>query len=183
MAQAEIPNNIKRILKTSAVLIFISTFLVVFVGGALARVHNEVKTLEAFMENAKDTQPNFEKSLELYTDQTKSIIEYLLNLRPASKEEYIKFIGEVEAIGQDLSLNIDLTSIENNDPKATLQDSIDYSIKFYGSESNMVEFLKELEMLPYFIKITEATYDSPKFQEDEEKARENVNIKIKLYIK
>ncbi|MBI2463616.1 hypothetical protein HYV57_01530 [Candidatus Peregrinibacteria bacterium] len=62
--------------------------------------------------------------------------------------------------------------------------TLNYSLSFYGSFEQMSDFLKELEKLPYFIKIENINFtDVALVKKEENIPLENVNIKIKLYIK
>lgn len=181
MAATQIPNSLKRILSVTFVLIFISAFVVGFMGGAVDRANADIKKINQFLLDAEGTQPNFEKSLEVYTEETKEIIEHVLELRPESKEEYVNFIAEIESIGQVLSLDLDLQSYEdkNGEPQKTLN----YNVSFYGGLENLVTFLSKLEAMHYYTRIAEIDYKDPKFLEEEQEKLPNINVKIQLYIK
>ncbi len=49
--------------------------------------------------------------------------------------------------------------------------------------SDIEEFLAELELLPYFIKVDSIEYRSLKFADAEERNSENIEIMISLFIK
>jgi Tfp pilus assembly protein PilO len=161
------------------VLILLSSFIVILLGASAAKINNDIKKMKVFLANAEGVQPNFEKSLEIYTQKTEETIQYLLKLRPGTKEEYVEFISRVENIGEKLSLDIDLQSIVDGEDKNT----IGYSISFYGSFENLKNFLTELESLPYYIKIGNIEYRNPKFLDEEEKEVSNINLETQLYIK
>lgn len=156
--------------------------MVLILGHSAAAIHEDVKELNEFLMISKDAKPNFEQSLKLYTDNTKEVIEYLLSLRPNEEEEFIGFIGKVEEIGQSLSLNINLESVEpagKTDLTETPEKTLTYKISFYGSTTNLNEFLKALESLPYFIKIENIIFKSFQY----EKNLPNIELTLKLYIK
>ena len=182
MAQAQMPISIKRIVTITLVLIFISTFTVVVLGISMKSVSKEVKELEVFMEEAKTTQPNFEKSLEIYTDQTEVMINYLLDLRPSEEAEYVEFISQIEDIGDDLSINLNLQSVRFS--KEEDDGTLNYMISFQGGIIDLENFLTELEELAYFIKVKEIDYRSPKdIPEEEIEKAKNIEIKIGLFTK
>lgn len=191
METVQSSNNGKRILNFCLLLTGLSTAIVLIMGWSVANVNKETKGLKYFLSVANDVQPNFEKSLIMYTESSKDIIEFLLKLRPGKEEEYIAFIDEVESIGRKLSLNLKLESFEENSGVSTIKTSgassmktLNYSLSFYGSFQNMSDFLKKLEQLPYFIKVENINFtDVALAQKEENIPLENVNIKIKLYIK
>ncbi len=80
------PEILKRILALSLVLTVIGTVATFVMGATSLSANNDIKTNEYFISVAKDIQPNFEDSLVLYTGETQKIIDFLLDLRPASKE-------------------------------------------------------------------------------------------------
>ncbi|MBT4917042.1 hypothetical protein HON58_01250 [Candidatus Peregrinibacteria bacterium] len=169
-------------MKTSLVLIFIGAFTTVFLGILMGGLNDEVKGLEVFMEEAKTTQPNFEKSLEIYTDQTEIVINYLLDLRPSQEAEYVDFISRIEDIGRDLSLNLDMESVRF--AKEEEDGTLNYMVTFQGGMTDLENFLEKLEGLPYYIKVKEIDYRSPKnLTPDELEKSSNIKIKIGLFTK
>lgn len=186
MRHRTLPNWLKRVLMTSMVLIFLSTFTVVVLGRAVKDMHREIQALSTFLVNAETVQPNFERSLAIYTDATKEVTDYVLSLRPENETEYITFISEVEGIGQDLSLNLDLNSVQqsvDDEGDSTGSNTLDYEVRFYGSMDNLKEFLREIEDIPYFVKVEEISYRNLSQLSEDEIGRENINLKIKLYVK
>lgn len=185
MAEIQIPTKLQRILQISLILIFISTVTVFFIGGSLRRVQKDTSSLRYFLENTQNAQINFEKSLEIYTDRTKEIIDYILELRPETEEEYVQFISQIEQIGTNLGINIELESITDNSTEAAVsaQNSLDYNISFYGTIINLKTFLLELENLDYFIKVEKISYSNASFLTTDEQKRPNITLTIKLYIK
>ncbi|MBI2463617.1 hypothetical protein HYV57_01535 [Candidatus Peregrinibacteria bacterium] len=83
MEAVQTSNNGKRILNFCLLLTGLSTCIMLIMGWSVSDVNKEIKELEYFLATAKDVQPNFEKSLLMYTESSKDIIEYLLKLRPA----------------------------------------------------------------------------------------------------
>lgn len=186
MAQSQIPNAVQRILIISFVLIFISTVVVLFVGRSVTTLHREIAQLETFLANAANVQPNFEQSLIIYTTNTQPVIDYLLALRPASEEDYIAFIAAIEAIEQKLHVKVNLQSIAQG--KDTIikadQKTLDYKVNFYGNTDMLIAFLKELEALPYYIKVADVYYaDSSSLSASAAQTETNITMTIKLYIK
>jgi hypothetical protein len=159
----------------------------VLIGFSLTQTCAENKRTIKFLEIAKDAQPNFEKSLVLYTEQTQDVIIHLLELRPDNESKYIEFISEVEKIGQDLSLNLKIDSYQSiADPKvpaASEQKTLNYQIAFFGSEKNLNQFLSKLESLTYLIKVDMIDYMDLSLVEKNENTQPNINIRIKLYTK
>lgn len=183
MQQTSLPSPLKRVLNLSAVLVFISTFVVIVLGKAAFNIHQDIKTLNQFLINAAEVQPNFEKSLTIYTENTKEVIEYLLSLRPSNNVEYITFISEVEEIGQALSLNLSLKSVDETKTEATAEKTLAYDIYFYGNQTNLTDFLRELEQLPYFIKVNEIRYNTLEASATDEETLPNIHLRIQLYVK
>jgi len=132
MEQIQITDGIKRILSVSFILILISTFVIVFMGYSLKSIHRDIRHLDKFLINSKDIQTNFEQSLMIYTERTQKITNYLFSLRPDSEEKYIKFISDVEDLGQKLNLDLNMQFI-NNIKLFILLDVLDtYEIRIYG---------------------------------------------------
>lgn len=188
MEQLPVTNGTKRTLSLSFILTLISAFTVIFIGTALIHVNSEVKRLNAFLTNAKDIQPNFERSLQLYTESTQKIIDYMLSLRPDSEEDFIGFISDIERLEQKLDLNINLQSLDDlkgTDETSTANTAtLDYQVSFYGNLTDLNNFLSELETLPYYIKVDQIDFiDLAFITEKEEKQNGNISLTIKLYIR
>ena len=183
MAQIQQPSILKRILSISLVFIIISTFIIFLLGKSASGINQDIKGISKFLSLGEEIKPNFEQSLMMYTENTQYIIDYLLELRPDSEEEYITFISEIENIAQKLSLNIDMQSIENFNSDEAESNILDYSINFYGGADDMINFLGELEDLNYFIKVRDIDYKNIEFLDEASLKKENINMKIKLYTK
>lgn len=186
MAQSQIPNAVQRILIIAFVLIFISTVIVLFVGRTVSTMHQDIAQLETFLANAADVQPNFEQSLVIYTTNTQPVIDYLLALRPASEEDYIAFIAAIEAIEQKLHIKVNLQSITQAKDVVIQaeQKTLDYKVDFYGNTDMLTAFLKELEALPYYIKVADVYYMDPSSVNTAAGQTDtNITMTIKLYIK
>lgn len=183
MHQTSLPSPLKRVLNLSAILIFISSFVVVVLGSAVLNTHKDIKMLNQFLLNAEFVQPNFEKSLTIYTENTKEVIAYLLSLRPSNDMEFISFISKVEEIGQNLSLNMSLKSVDTTDSKLLEDKTLAYDVSFYGNMTNLTDFLRELEQLPYFIKVGKISYKSLETSVLEDDPLPNIHLRIQLYVK
>lgn len=185
MAQIEIPNSLKRILAITLVLIFISTVVVVVMGESIKRIYKETNMLHTFLEDSENLQPNFEKSLEVYTGEATEIIKFLSNLRPNTEEKLVDAISSIEDAARKSGLNISLKSTESaTDKEESEGSSIDYDVSFYGSMADMQNFLTELENLSLYIKIEKIDFKETKFlnEKDFEKGK-NINLNIKLHTK
>lgn len=187
MDQANLPNWAQRVLTISSVLIFISTFIVVLIGNSSGKINNEVKELQLFLVNTESIQTNFEKSLQMYTQGTQEIIDYLFSLRPAKEADYINFISMIEEIEQKYSLQITLQSHQDKSgTKKTTGDNeetLDYQISFYGNTTDLNKFLSELENLPYFIRVEKINFVSHDSLDSEKNTESpNITLFIKLYI-
>ncbi|MBI4234890.1 hypothetical protein HY604_01165 [Candidatus Peregrinibacteria bacterium] len=188
MKKIEIPKSIERVLTVATVLIFISALIIFLIGNSLLNINTDIKQLEKFNVKAEETKINFEKSLQMYTEQTSEVIKFLLSLRPENEEQYIRFIAKVEQVAQNHNLKIKLTSVtlpipEKNKP-AQKYSTLNYQIDFYGNIDNLKAFLAELENLPYFIEIAYLNFKNPELITAESEGQlENINLKIKLYIK
>lgn len=170
---------LKSITKIALILVGISTFTVFTLGWSLSNIHNEIKTLRISITRAKEAVPNFEKSLTLYTGDTKPVIDYLMQLRPESEEAYISFINSIENIGQKLDLNLKL---ESNDEPNKIKElkTLQYTVEFYGSIDDLNAFLAELEKMPHFIQVEKMNYASIS---KENERMPNIQVKLNLFIK
>ncbi len=178
MDQPIMPENTKRILSITFILILISTFVLVVVGSSAKSVYKDIKKLDHFVSNSEGLQVNFEESLRIYTERTKVITDYLLSLRPEKEQQYIKFISDVEELGRVSGLNLNLQSTEST-PKA-----LDYTLTFDAGLNKMNDFIRNLEKLPYLILIEDIDYTNPVLYTTNRGSGDgNVKIKIKLYIK
>lgn len=175
------PSNLaKRVFKLSLVLTFVSAFIVLFIGYSLSGMRHDIKELNAFLSATDNLQSNFEQSLKLYTEGTEEAIAHTHSLRPASEIEYIQFISDIENTAEALGVTLDLKSIEIDDKEsATKGSTLDYQLEFFGSKTNLTDFLKELEDLSYYVKIYELNFT----ELSSETAGENIQIKIRLYVK
>jgi len=186
MTQVQISSSLKRILLITLVLIFISTATVVIIGESIKNLGREIEQLNIYLEDAEEIQPNFERSLEVYTKETKQIIDFLSELRPDTEEEIVDAISQIENVGKGLSLNIDLKHLESKsmEDETTERGALSYSISFYGTMADLQNFVRELEKLMLFIKIEEINFEDTKFLDGGElKESKNINMKIVLYIK
>ena len=186
MTQVQISNGLNRILLITLVLIFISTATVVIIGESIKSLGREIEQLNIFLEDAEEIQPNFERSLEVYTKETKQIIGFLSELRPDTEEEIVDAISKIENAGKVLSLNIDLKHLESSstENEETGGEVLCYSISFYGTMTDLQNFVRELEKLMLFIKIEEINFKDTRFLDESElKGDENRNMKSVRYIK
>lgn len=184
MAQIEIPNSLQRILAITLVLVFMSTAVVVVMGESMKRIYKETNMLHEFLEGSEDLQPNFEKSLEVYTGEATEIINFLSNLRPNTEEKLVDAISSIEDAARKSGLSISLKSTESTDKEESEGSSIYYNVSFYGSMTDMQNFLTKLENLPLYIKIEEIDFKETKFLNEKDlKKAKNINFKIKLYTK
>jgi len=189
MVQVQLPSNVNRILKICLILAGIGTFAVIALGVALIRVRTENKLTTRFLEVAKDTQVNFEDSLLVYTEKTRDVIGYLHELRPTRDEVITDFIPQVETIGQDLGLDIQLETykspleVTNKKGKEVTENSIAYKIDFFGSASDLNSFMSSMESLSYFIKIESVDFEDLNYIEKDQNTPQNINLIIKLYIR
>lgn len=190
MVPAQLKNSLMGILKICCILIGISTFTAIVMGISLVNERKENQKMVRFLEVASTTGTNFEDSLAVYTEKARNITDYLLGLRPANEAGFVKFISEVEKIGQDLSLNIKIkTSEETIDPKKKTKvvepKHILYNLSFFGSYSDLMSFLIQLENMQYFIKVDNVSFENPNSMEttQQKEGSPNINIAIKLYTK
>lgn len=181
-----IPYSIKRLLTLSAILIFIGTFTIVVFGQSIKKNNQEIKTLNTFLASAGNLQTNFERSLQLYVEETREITKFLLSIRPATEERYIQFISTIEQIGKDLFLDLNLQYIQPpKDAKEAIDNkTLDYQISFLGTNTELMKFLAELEKLPSYVKIQKIDFSNPALITKEEILQNgNINITISVFIK
>lgn len=188
MVQVQLPNKVERIIKICALLMLMGTFAIIVIGSALIKVQYENVRLEQFLSVGKTTHIDFENSLIMYTEKTRDTITYLLGLRPNNEEEVINFISEIERIGQDTYLDIELAAMEEliktkGKKTAKSEDTISYKISFFGSIDDLNEFLSRIEALPYFVRIENAQYRDISNLEESDYSEPNVTIIIRLYVK
>lgn len=183
------PDNLKQIIKTSFILILISTFTVVLFGYSMTGMNQEISNLKEFLGNAEQIQPNFEKSLQIYTESTRELIDDLFLIRPENEKDFIKFISDIEDIGKKLSVDLGIKSVkeESKVKKAkTVSNSnvLNYEIIFFGRQKDVQKFLVELEKLPYYIGISNIDFINPELITEEETIKGgNIVVAIKLFIK
>jgi Tfp pilus assembly protein PilO len=180
MPQTPIPNIIQRVLNFSLILIFLSMFIVVVIGGATKGIRKEVKGLNAFLAGTETLHENFERSLSMYTDEPRRIIDYVLDIRPETEMEYIDFIGEVEHIGIDQGLDLDLESIGQTSLYST-ESTLGYHVKFFGGEQELEDFIHALEHMPYYVRVDSVDYKTLDLLDAD--SQPNINLKIYLYVR
>ena len=177
------PNTLAKLFHICLVLMLFFFVTNIILGVSNKKLALDIEILEVFLGNAVDVRPNFEESLNLYTEGTQDSIEYVQTLRPSSEQEYIQFISSVEAIGQELSLSVNLESLEVPKPD-NLGEILRYRIDFFGGQHDLLAFLRELEALPYYIRIEGIQYESLEFiglaKVD---LNENIVLTIQLYVR
>jgi hypothetical protein len=178
-----LPNPIKRLFIVGTVLLFISTAVILILSRSILHLRKDIQFEEQFIASAEMVQPNFERSLNAYTDDTKQTIEYVLELRPESESELIHFINEIETIGEQLNLNIDLESLSKEktpgDPSATLS----YELNFYGNYEQSIAFLEALEAMTYYVRILSFEFSDPSLSDDTSILIPNVSLTFQLYVR
>lgn len=196
-------NKIRHTGRITLLLIMVSAVIIAVTGFGINVSSGKIKVLRKYLENAETVQPNFEKSIVLYTTKTEKVFSRLMQMRPSSEEEYVNFIANIEAIGKQLSLNVGIKS-ENDDKEVknnkavngdktgkdnevkkdnAAANTITYVISFYGTGEDLKSFVAALQDLPYFIRISEVTYRNLDNLSDAEKKEMNISLKIELFIK
>lgn len=153
--------------------VFLVTNIVI--GYALNGIHDDIKETQHFLDLAKDVKPNFERSLTLYTEGAEDAILNVKTLRPDSETEYIKFISSVEEIGDELSLDLELESLGKTAEKSGFGNTLNYKIRFYGGQNEMLKFLTELEALPYYLRVDTLHFETLELVK-------NIDLTVSLYV-
>ena len=181
----QMQNNIKKISRITLLLLALSAVVIFIAGFQVTSAAREIKVLKKYLENATAVQPDFEKSIVLYTTKTEKVFSHLMQLRPANEEDYVTFISNLEDIGKRLSLDLSVKSGSEDDSKSApgVQKTIPYSITFYGTESDLKDVITALLDLPYFIRFDAVEYRNLDVLSADEKKEPNNVLKIKLYIK
>lgn len=171
--------------KISFVLIFVSSFIMIAIGFALQRVHEENLVLQAFLDDAQNIQVDFENSLSMYTESIQGNLDYLTSLRPENESGYIEFITRVEDLAQDYGLTLDVQTLDRSDkPDSTGSNYVDYILNFYSSADQLWSFVKSLEGLPYFVRVVDLDFVSLGGANSEEDfSLPNVSLTLRLYVK
>lgn len=176
-------NPLKKIFNICLVLMVFFFSVNVILGTSLKTLKRDIKVLELFLINADTVKPNFEESLNLYTQGAQESIEYVDTLRPDTETEYIAFISSVEGIGQELALGVDLESLDSPKPDA-LGETLRYRLEFFGSQNDLLVFLEELEALPYYIRVEEVSFESLEYVTSRQtELAPNVVLTIQLYVR
>jgi hypothetical protein len=179
----EVKNLHQRSASLSSLLIFISGFIVLVIGYSTAKINDDIKELEKFVEDTIDLQPNFERSLQLYTENTEDAIAFVHSLRPATESEFVEFINTIENLGQAQSLNLELSSLADFDVQVNNSgsESLNYELGFYGSTDDLSKFLLGLRDLPYYMRIVSIDY--ARLNASKEITKPNITLRIQLYVK
>ncbi|MBP9718561.1 hypothetical protein KBD59_04685 [Candidatus Gracilibacteria bacterium] len=167
------------------ILIVIGSFIILLIGRATARIHDETKELKTFLATSDNIKQNFERSLKVYTASTQLIIQHLAKLRPHDEESFIEFISKIEAIGQKLDIKIELQSLDSANTKAIgAMKTLDYRVLFNGTMQDLENVINEVQKLPYYVKVSEIRYLTPELARETDKAdAQNINLRINLFIK
>ncbi len=184
--EVPIPLKFESIFRICLVLTFVSAFAIFFIGHADSELRGEAKVIEKFLEAAADLQPNFEKSLTMYTENTQETMDYLELLRPEDENGYIQFISTVENLGQTQGVNLSLQILDGDIvvKDETGSHYIDYKVQFYGREDQVLSFLSEMEALPYFTRVMDIHFQSFEFIEAGKVSDvPNVTLTLRLYVK
>jgi hypothetical protein len=178
-------NNLKKTSRITVLLLIISALTMLVAGFQVTSASRGIKVLKKYLENAEAIQPDFEKSIILYTTKTEKVFEHLMKLRPANEEDYVAFISSLENIGKQLSLDLGVKSAvedTSGDKKDALK-TLAYNISFYGTQEDLKKVISSLQDLPYFIRFDEVSYRDLDGLSQEERKEPNNAVKIKLYIK
>jgi len=169
--------------RLGAVVLFFSTFIMGVVGYSVRSIHDEIKILNQFMINAEEVQPNFESSLQLYTENTEKAIAFVHDLRPDDELDYIAFISELESLGQSLGMKLSLSSDEAaSGVDGTGSNSLVYEVQSYGSYDQLVNLMSGLESMPYYLRIDSFEYASLSSLDASDLERPNVSLNLRLYV-
>lgn len=186
MLKIRTTSRLQRILQVNLLLISISAFIVISIGISLKSLKRDVNSLNAYLVAASDVQPNFEKSLSLYTDTTKDALVFVDSIRPGSEAEYVQFISMIEDIAQEMSIpiNIDTIGTQAIASSSERSPSIKYSVSFFGSRKDLATFLRKLETLPYYVRVDSLDFKSLDFiAQEKTKSLPNVSLILRLYVK
>ncbi|MEK7146203.1 MAG: hypothetical protein AAB802_03390 [Patescibacteria group bacterium] len=167
-----------RILNVCFVLTLISTLAIAVLSFSLNRVQQENKRITAFVNSAGELSSNFEQSLQMYTENTQEAIAFIDTIRPNNENEYIAFITELETLGQELSLDVDVETLSGN------KDTLQFSVEFYGSKRNLMDFLVAIEELTYYVRVDEFSLtELPTEITTSRNASPNIQLILSLYVK
>lgn len=173
----------QSVVRLGALALGFTMIVIGVIGYSTRAIHNENKLLEQFMENAKGVQPNFESSLQIYTENTESAIAFVHNLRPDDELDYIQFISDLENLGQSLGLDLSLVSNEGaSGVDATGSNALGYRVQFYGSYDQLHEFMMGLEALPYYLRIDSLDYAALSSLDEMQLEKPNVSLILRLYV-
>lgn len=155
------------------------------IGYALQSVHRENVVLQAFLDDAQNIQVDFENSLSVYTESIQTSLDYLSSLRPQNESGYITFITQVEDIAQDYDLQLNIqTSDKALKPDSTGSFYVDYQLSFNSNADQLWSFVKNLEELPYFVRVVELDFSSlERATLESDYSIPNVSLTIRLYVK
>lgn len=174
-----------KILKTSLIFVFLSSFGVCALGFSVQKIHLENQSINSFLDIAKNAQPDFEKSLSMYTENTQKDIDYIDDLRPSGEMAYIDFLSKLEDLAQAGGFVIDISTIsDSGSVDDTGSKYLDYEVDFYGSEEQLMQFLYGIQELPYFVRVLSFDYTSlDGVLDKKEFDLPNVILTIRLYVK
>lgn len=175
--------SIKRVINFSLLMILLGSFSIFLVGASSLSIKADIDKGQSFIKTAEEMRPNFEDSLLLYTGNTQKIIDFLLKLRPRTEEDFIAFITSLEKVGKELSLNLEIKTVESKD---TIKDKISYNVSFYGGLEDLKSFVKALDEIPYYVKISSIRYENPTVENNSDGSSikiPNVLIELQLFTK
>jgi hypothetical protein len=184
--ELQTPSKFKAIFRVCSLLIFLGVFSIFFVGYADYQLHEENKIVEAFLLGAGDLQPNFEKSLTMYTENTQASMDYLSMHRPEDETGYIQFISTLEILGQSQGINLTLQILDGDvvTKDETGSHYIDYKVQFYARQDQVTAFLEAVEELAYFTRVMGLHYQSFEyFDLGKDSDTPNVILTLRLYVK
>ena len=176
--------------KISLIFISLSAFATALLVRSVLSTLVENQELQAFLDKASIVQIDFEQSLSMYTEETKSDLALIDALRPVNEVDYITFISRVENIGQFLGAPVTLKTIDPSNAvrsgdtaDITGSNYMDYSVDFYGNSDQLLSFLYGVESLPYLVRMQTVQYKNLEFAEGEDTVRPNVSLTLRLYVK
>lgn len=155
----------KQILAFTIILAIASIVFYVLFFNNIKEKNNMISTIINDVDTAVQKEVKLKSVKDIIKDTTdgrEKIDTYFIN-----DDEIIGFIGEVEKIGRDIGVDVEIISVSISDSKLqqdNISELLDLDLKAEGQWSRIFHFLALIEKMPFKINIStinlEAIYES-----------------------
>lgn len=152
----------KKLIRIGRITLAALAALIAF--AAVSFVYTSIKRTDAFVAGTEETirskieRENVLRGLTRLAEETEASREELLT-HVVSVENPASFIEEVERLGRQAGVSIEIGSVDIEDSAANSLNSVSLSVRAEGSWDRVVRFVRATEILPYGVSVSDLSLD------------------------